>query len=211
LWDFCAKHGLPNIIYAQGEKKGIRDLDGNAILPAIYDAFLPTEDNIEQLLPINYFVCKKDGKWGVVNSHNKVCILFEYDNVFRLVGHPYLFYVEKDGKKGLVKLTPNDELQTLTEQQESMTFLIPCEMDEIYFIEHEILFVFRQVINGEDKYGWVWETTEPNPKSFSPCIYDQLYIPTPCTPENPISYEDAFFEARKGNKFEYVLIWTHRC
>ena len=71
LWDFCAKHGLPNIIYAQGEKKGIRDLDGNAILPAIYDAFLPTEDNIEQLLPINYFVCKKDGKWGVVNRHNK--------------------------------------------------------------------------------------------------------------------------------------------
>ena len=210
-WTFCAEHGLPNIVVHNGDKKGIQDLDGEKILPAIYDEFCVTHDAIEHIVPINYYVCKKDGKWGVVDKRNKVRIPFEYDKIFRLVNYPYMFYVEKDGKKGLVKLTPfevyDESVKRQPKQEETMTFVIPCEMDEIYFIEHKNLFVFRQ----ENKYGWYWETSIPNPRSFSACIYDELYIPVPWSPECQSSYDDDFFEARKGKEHEYIVIWTHIC
>lgn len=215
VWAFCAEHGLPNIIVSNGDKKGLQDLDGNTVLPSIYEEFCLNYDDIEHLFPINYFVCKKDGKWGVVDNHNKPRISFEYDRIFRLVNSPYLFFVEKDGMKGLVKLTPYEVLEDygkrLPKEKETMTFLIPCEMDEICFIEYKNLFVFcKKDEGGERKYGWLWETTEPNPKSFSSCIYDELYIPLPWT-EKSIPLDDDFFEARRGQKFDYILIWNHQC
>ena len=97
VWDFCEEHGLPNIIVSNGDKKGIQDLDGKPILPAIYDEFCMTHDAIEHIIPIYYYACKKEGKWGIVNNHNKVRLPFEYDRIFRLVNYPYMFYIEKDG------------------------------------------------------------------------------------------------------------------
>ncbi len=221
VWDFCAEHGLPNIIVSKGDKKGIQDLDGKTILPAIYDEFCMTHDAIEHIIPIYYYACRKDGKWGIVDRRNKVRVPFEYDRIFRLVNYPYMFYIEKDGRKGLVKLTPfevyDDRGKRMPKQEETTTFVIPCEMDEIYFIEHKNLFVFpkpnmflQHKPTEEYKYGWYWETSIPNPKSFSPCIYDELYIPVPWL-ENPISYTDDFFEARRGKDFDYILIWSHTC
>ena len=214
VWKFCAEHGLPNIVVSHGNKKGLQDLDGKTILPAIYDDFCMTHDEIEHLLTINYFVCKKDGKWGVVNNHNKTRIPFEYDRIFRFVNSADFFYVEKAGKKGLIALTPyevyDDWGKRLPKQEETMTFRIPCEMDDIYYIEDKNLFVFRQEVNGENKFGWFWDASVPTPQSFSPCIYDELYIPVPWL-QNPISYEDDFFEARRGKTLDYILIWTHQC
>ena len=222
MWNICAKHGLTNVTVHNGDKKGLLDLEGKKILPAIYDEFCITHDDIEQILPIHYYVCKKDGKWGVVDKRNKVRIPFEYNRIFRLVSYPYMFYVEKNGRKGLVKLTPfeasDNRGKRRPKQEETMTFVILCEMDEIYFIEHKNLFVSRQpnmflqhMPSEEYKYGWYWETSIPNPKSFSPCRYDELYIPVPWNPESPTLYDDDFFEARIGNEHEYVVIWTHIC
>jgi hypothetical protein len=214
LWTFCAEHGLPNITVSHGTKKGVQDLDGKTILPAVYDEFCRTDDEIERRLPTNYFVCRKGCKWGVVDRHNKTRIPFEYDRVFRFVNSPYLFYVEKAEKKGLVKLTPFEVYdrsgKRVPKQEETMTFLIPCEMDDIYFVQHKNLFVFRQTVNGGDKFGWYWETAEHNPKSFSPCIYDELYIPVPWQRKS-MCYDDDFFEARRGKTMDYILIWTHQC
>lgn len=213
VWDFCAKHGLPNITVSKGNKKGLQDLDGKTILPPIYDDFCINYDDIEHLYPINYFVCKKEGKWGVVDNRNKTRIQFEYDRIFRIINSAYLFFVQKEGKKGLIKLTPYEVLddgERKPKEQETMTFLIPCEMDEICFIDYKNIFIFYQ--NNETcerKYGWMWEA-ESDPKSYSPCIYDELYIPIPCT-DNSIPFDDEFFEARRGQKFDYVLIWTHQC
>ena len=214
FWNFLAMHGLSNMVCSHGPLKGILDLDGNRILPAIYNRFCITYDNIERMLPVNYYACQKDGKWGVVNRYNRTRIPFEYNRIFRLVNSPYLFYVETKGKKGVIKLTPYEtddgrDKNTL-EHEETATTIIPCEMEEIYFIEHINLFVFRQTINGKNKFGWYWETSTPNPNSFSPCIHDELYIPSPPTEEST-SYEDDFFEARRGKSMEYILIWTHRC
>ena len=133
-----------------------------------------------------------------------------------------MFYVEKDGRKGLVKLTPFEAFDNRgkrrPKQEGATTFVIPCEMDEIYFIEHKSLFVFRKPNiflqhrpTEEYKYGWYWETSIANPKSFSPCQYDELYIPAPWRPESPTSYDDDFFETRKGKEHEYIVIWTHVC
>jgi hypothetical protein len=222
MWNLCAKHGLTHLIVHNGDKKGIQDLDGKKILPAIYDEFCITHDDIEQILPVHYYVCKKEGKWGIVDKRNKIRVPFEYDRIFRIVGYPYMFYVEKDGRKGLVKLTPFEAFDNRgkrrPKQEGATTFVIPCEMDEIYFIEHKSLFVFRKPNTflqhrptEEYKYGWYWETSIANPKSFSPCQYDELYIPAPWRPESPTSYDDDFFETRKGKEHEYIVIWTHVC
>lgn len=213
VWDFCAKHELPNITVSKGNKKGLQDLDGKTILPSIYDEFCINYDDIEHLYSINYFVCKKEGKWGVVDNHNKTRIPFEYDRIFRIINSAYLFFVQKAGKKGLIKLTPYevlDDRERKPKEQETMTFLIPCEMDEICFIDYKNIFVFcKNNEAGERKYGWMWEA-ESHPKSYSPCIYDELYIPLPLT-DNSIPFDDEFFEARRGQKFDYILIWNHQC
>ena len=115
---FLTNHGLPCVVVSNGDKKGIHDVFGRRVIPAIYDKFCI---NYDKIFPMNWFVCSKDDKWGVVDNHHRIQLPFEYDCIFRLYDSRNLFFVEREGKKGLVSL------------KDSCSFVIPCEMDDIYY------------------------------------------------------------------------------
>lgn len=140
----------------KNEKTGLTNIDGEMILPCIYnqilrdkDLFLVQKDSLWEVLTSNmkliflekiqkvdilsnhYFRLKKKGKWGVKTIDDKEIIPFEYDVVWEKFG---LFILKQNDKWGIVDQKGN--------------LVKPFEYDRIPYIK-EGYFVLYQ----KDKQG----------------------------------------------------------
>lgn len=101
-------------VFEENGMKGVKDFDGNVVVPAIFDEIAETYSAScsGNLIPVI-----KEGHVGLVapDSTGKVIVGFEYDSI-HFVG--YGFLCSKDGRKGLLSCDGQ--------------VIIPCEMDEIY-------------------------------------------------------------------------------
>lgn len=87
--------------YAENpEKWGIKDLDGNILVPA---QFKYIGDGGYK----NYHFCveNQDDKWGVIDAHGNWIIPCVYDTLWR---KGTFFIAEKDGKRGIIDLVGNE-------------------------------------------------------------------------------------------------------
>lgn len=86
------------LAYAEDPKKwGVKDLDGNIIIPAQFDMVSPGGDDM--------FLVEKDEQYGVIDLTSNWVIPFGKFDWLWWRGNCYL--AEKDGKKGIIDLQGN--------------------------------------------------------------------------------------------------------
>tara|TARA_R110002050_G_scaffold300586_1_gene470644 strand:- start:17241 stop:19421 length:2181 start_codon:yes stop_codon:yes gene_type:complete len=126
-----------------GEKKynglcGLVNWNGKMVLPLQYDEIYMPESFNEKLL----FICRKSGKWGIVDSLNNTILPFDFDtleSINRWSYETHMYTAIKDGKWGVVDLSGKD--------------LIPFKFDEFKS-------VYMLDAMGEDMIGVVYKGNE---------------------------------------------------
>lgn len=134
-------------VFEENGMKGVKDFDGNVVVPAIFDEVAETYSAScsGKLIPV-----VKDGHVGLVtpDGTGKVIVGFEYDSI-HFVG--YGFLCGRGGHKGLLSCAGK--------------VVIPCEMDEIYE-PFNGLFAFKK----DGKRGYLYYGV------FSKDLYEEDFI-----------------------------------
>ena len=103
------------LLIAEDGKKGLKDCNGNLIVPALFDDIpeIYSQHRRGNLIPV-----VKNGEFHLYDILHQSLMPQKYDRVFRYFSEEGCFVVINNGKKGLI----NGQLETI----------IPIEMDEIY-------------------------------------------------------------------------------
>ncbi|MGN1219451.1 MAG: WG repeat-containing protein [Candidatus Cryptobacteroides sp.] len=134
-------------VFEENGMKGVKDFDGNVVVPAIFDDVVETYSAScsGNLIPV-----VKDGLVGLVapDGTGKVIVGFEYDSI-HFVG--YGFMCIKDEQEGLLSC--------------SGQVIVPCEMDEIYEPLNDLI-----VFEKDGKRGYLCGGV------FSKDLYEEDFI-----------------------------------
>ncbi len=104
--------------YNRNGKQGylIAKYDKYDTIPPVYDELNP------EFLSREVAAVKKDGRWGIVDTKNKLIIPFQYEGVCSVYSLSNLYACKKDGKCGIIR--PNGEI------------VIPFEWDDLSFMQN---------------------------------------------------------------------------
>lgn len=201
--------GLINV--CKNDKWGCLDLDGNVVIPLVYDWIFPFGKD-----PLDTTGAKRNGKWGIIDRKGNVIIPCVYDE--EIVFKHERAIVSMDGKKGmidikgntiipcqytylkpfvqsskLIKVMENDKWGVL---YTNGNVLIPLSYDEI-----GELFIEYIVVKQNDHYGLVNIKGE----FIIPPAYDEIDKSYHDERLYEISSSSEYFSVKKNKKWKYLL------
>lgn len=161
-------------VFDEGGKKGVRNVAGKILVPALYKDFSETYayKSSGYVMPVP--ACDFNDKYAIVNCDGNGTPLcsFEYDMIKFMFGSCTLYKCWKRvGDKYLTGVIDGEG-----------NLLVPCEMDEVYAISNSIA-----VIEKDGKFGGL--TTF---NSYIEPLYDE------------IEERDGFLTACKDGKWGYI-------
>lgn len=188
IYHIWMKVGIPELIFEENGKVGLKDYAGNIVLPAEYDDIRLNYDKVE-LLHLCYTVACKNGKWGIVSKAGETILPFEYEEIYPRESCDY--GVKKHGKWGVYSVMPEK-------------WTLECSHDMVYSNAPSPMQLVVYSDNG--KFGWVGCQDQ---RYDAEAEYDAVYLPTPeydSSPEYSDDYE--LFEAQKDGCFYTIEYWT---
>lgn len=191
---FWMKNGYSNMLLEENGLVGLKSLNGDIALPAIYEDVCLTYDDHEffhQWL----FVVKRNGKWGLVDKSMNVQIPFEYDKIFRKPGAPHHYILIKDGKQGVASIDfPGEKVD----------IMVPVEMDAIYHVSGWDLTLFTK----DGKWGWWFPDHTAYYKNHCYPECDEIFVQPIEEVWKMEDDQDEIFIVRKEKRYYDIVYFT---
>jgi len=158
----CLCLDMRDVIFEENGKVGLKNLLGQTLVPAEFDAIQETYSCIDKRWGMKAFCVPvvRDGKYGLYRFNSskregKILTKKSYSRIYRYFSLRVPYYVcEQDGKIGL--------LDTLMGRE-----VIPCQMDEIYeSLDFDGCVIFKK----NDMYGLLYGNVATE------AIYDDVIV-----------------------------------